>query len=94
MHEDDKSYYQRRIEQELDAAEQAAEDQVAAVHRALAARYAQLARGSASQAFDVVSDVRPAEAHPGRETGNLGVLSGGSGVENPLPSPASSSQRS
>jgi hypothetical protein len=40
--EDTESYYRRRWKEELTAAEQAAEEKAASIHRSLAARYAVL----------------------------------------------------
>jgi hypothetical protein len=64
MREDDRSYYQRREEEELAAAELASDAQSAMIHRALAARYHQLGRGSEQLPLELVSEPRPAPSHP------------------------------
>jgi hypothetical protein len=60
MRENDLSYYRRRAEEELIAAELASDAQAALIHRALAARYYQLSRSAAELPLPVVSEPRPA----------------------------------
>jgi hypothetical protein len=62
MREDDRSYYQRRAEEELIAAELAGDAQAAMIHRALAARYYQLGRDAAELPLALVGESRPAAA--------------------------------
>jgi hypothetical protein len=54
MREDDRSYYQRRAEEELKAAELAADAQSAMIHRALAARYHQLGRSGEELPLELI----------------------------------------
>ena len=64
MRESDRSYYQRRAEEELLAAERASDPQAAMIHRALAARYHQLGRDDASLPLQLVSEPRPVASPP------------------------------
>ncbi len=58
------SYYQRRAEEELIAAEQASDAQAEMVHRALAARYHLLGRSSGELPLELVSEFRPVPSRP------------------------------
>jgi hypothetical protein len=64
MREDDRSYYQRRAEEELAAAQLASDAQAAMIHQALAARYHQLGRGGEQLPLELVIELSPTPSHP------------------------------
>jgi hypothetical protein len=95
MREDDRTYYQRRAEEELRAAELAGDEQAATIHRALAARYHQLGRGASELPLELVSEPRPAPSPLGQAADGIPVDPyEGIAAGNRPPSPAPSSRLS
>lgn len=64
MRDEDRTYYQRRAEEEMRAAELARDEQAAMIHRALAARYHQLGRDTGKLPLEQAGVPTPAPPHP------------------------------